>query len=39
LKGLTVADIGATGVTGSGTVRKLHNVADFNGNYVSICAA
>jgi hypothetical protein len=33
-----VVDVGVTRVTGSGTVRNLHNVADFSGNYVSIAA-
>jgi len=38
LQGLSVVDIGVTRVTGSGTVHNLRNVADFNGNYVSISA-
>jgi hypothetical protein len=36
VQGLTVADIGVTRSTGSGTVRNLHNVADFSGNYVAV---
>ena len=38
VSGLSVVDVGVTRVTGSGTVRNLHNVADFSGNYVSITA-
>jgi hypothetical protein len=38
LDGLSVVDVGVTRVTGSGTVRNLRNIADFNGNYVSISA-
>jgi hypothetical protein len=38
LNGLSVVDIGVTRVTGTGTVHNLRNVADFNGNYVSISA-
>jgi hypothetical protein len=38
VNGLSVLDVGVTGVSGSGTVRNLHNVADFSGNYVSISA-
>jgi hypothetical protein len=38
MNGLSVLDVGATGVTGSGTVRNLRNVADFSGNYVSFTA-
>ena len=38
LDGLSVVDVGITRVTGSGTVRNLRNIADFNGNYVSISA-
>jgi hypothetical protein len=38
VNGLTVVDVGASRITGSGTVRNLHNVADFSGNYVSIAA-
>ena len=36
--GLSVVDVGAARISGSGTVRNLHNVADFSGNYVSISA-
>jgi hypothetical protein len=38
LNGLSVLDIGVSGVTGSGTVRNLRNVADFSGNYVAATA-
>lgn len=38
LDGLSVVDVGATRITGSGTVRNLRNVADFSGNYVSLTA-
>jgi outer membrane immunogenic protein len=38
LNGLSVVDVGATRITGTGTVRNLRNVADFSGNYVSISA-
>lgn len=36
--GLSVVDVGVSSVTASGTVRNLRNLADFNGNYVSISA-
>jgi hypothetical protein len=35
---MSIADVGVTRITGSGTVRNLRNVADFSGNYVSITA-
>ena len=38
LNGLSVLDVGASSVTGSGTVHNLHNVADFSGNYVAATA-
>jgi hypothetical protein len=38
VNGLSVLDVGVTGFSGSGTVRNLHNVADFSGNYVSFSA-
>jgi hypothetical protein len=38
LSGLSVLDVGATGVTGSGTVHNLRNIADFSGNYVAFTA-
>lgn len=38
LNGISVLDIGVSGVTGSGTVRNLRNVADFSGNYVAATA-
>jgi hypothetical protein len=38
LEGLSVVDIGVTRVTGSGTVRNLYKLADFNGNYVAASA-
>ena len=36
--GLSVVDVGLTRATGVGTVRNLHNVAEFSGNYVSASA-
>jgi hypothetical protein len=38
VNGLSVVDVGATSVTGSGTVRNLRNISDFSGNYVSFSA-
>ena len=38
VSGLSVVDVGITRITGSGTVRNLRRLADFNGNYVSISA-
>jgi hypothetical protein len=38
VSGLSVLDVGATGISGTGTVRNLHNVADFSGNYVAFSA-
>ena len=38
LDGLSVVDVGVTRVSGSGRVRNLRTLADFNGNYVSISA-
>ena len=38
MDGLSVVDVGASRVTGSGTVKNLRNIADFSGNYVSIAA-
>ena len=38
LNGLSVLDIGVSGITGSGTVHNLRNVADFSGNYVAATA-
>ena len=38
LNGLSVLDVGVSGITGSGTVRNLRNVADFSGNYVAATA-
>ena len=38
VSGLSVVDVGVTRSTGSGTVRNLRRLADFNGNYVSISA-
>jgi hypothetical protein len=35
MSGLSVVDVGASTVTGSGTVRNLRRVADFSGNYVA----
>jgi hypothetical protein len=36
--GLSVIDVGAARVSATGTVRNLHNVADFSGNYVAVSA-
>jgi hypothetical protein len=33
--GLSVVDVGAASVTGSGEVFNLNNVADFSGNYIA----
>jgi hypothetical protein len=38
VSGLSVLDVGAAGISGSGTVRNLHKVADFSGNYVAFSA-
>lgn len=38
VSGLSVVDVGAARVTGSGTVRNLRNLSDFNGNYVALSA-
>ena len=38
ISGLSVLDVGVSGVSGRGTVHNLHSVADFGGNYVSISA-
>ena len=38
VSGLSVVDVGAARVSGSGTVRNLRNIADFSGNYVSASA-
>jgi len=38
VRGLSVADVGASRVSATGTVRNLNNVADFNGNYVAATA-
>jgi len=38
VNGLSILDVGVSGVSGSGTVHNLHSVADFSGNYVSISA-
>ena len=38
VRGLSVADVGATRVSATGTVRNLNNVADFSGNYVAATA-
>lgn len=36
--GLSVLDVGVSSITGSGRVHNLHNLADFNGNYVAATA-
>lgn len=38
LDGLTVVDVGASRVSGSGTVHNLYKLSDFPGNYVSASA-
>jgi len=38
VNGLTVLDVGASRITGSGRVHNLRNVADFGGNYVAVTA-
>src|SRR6186997_3453149 len=38
VSGLSVVDVGVTRVSATGTVHNLRNLADFNGNYVSISA-
>jgi hypothetical protein len=38
VNGLSVLDVGASSITGSGTVRNLHKISDFSGNYVSATA-
>ena len=38
MDGLSVVDVGATRVSGTGRVHNLRNVTDFNGNYVSFSA-
>ncbi|MCK8785510.1 hypothetical protein M0638_14060 [Roseomonas sp. NAR14] len=35
IRGLSVVDVGISQNTGTGRVRNLNNVADFNGNYVA----
>jgi hypothetical protein len=35
---MSIADVGVSRITGTGTVRNLRNVADFSGNYVSASA-
>ena len=38
IHGLSVLDVGASGFTASGTVRDLHRLEDFPGNYVAASA-
>ncbi len=38
VNGLSVLDIGASSITGSGRVRNLYKLADFSGNYVAATA-
>ncbi|CAH2600083.1 conserved protein of unknown function [Rhodovastum atsumiense] len=38
MRGLSVVDVGASRATGTGSVRNLRNLADFNGNYVAVTA-
>lgn len=37
-RGLSVADVGFSRITATGTVRNLNNVGDFSGNFVSATA-
>lgn len=34
LSGLSIVDVGAANITGSGVVYNLHNIEDLNGNFV-----
>ena len=34
VRGMSVLDLGAASVTGTGQVYNLHSLQDFNGNYV-----
>jgi hypothetical protein len=38
ISGVSIVDVGATGISASGTVYNLKNLADFNGNYVAMAA-
>ncbi len=38
LKGVSVVDVGAAGVTATGEVFNLSKLGDFNGNYVAVTA-
>jgi hypothetical protein len=38
VRGLSVADVGVSRVTATGTVQNLRNVADFSGNYIAVSA-
>ena len=38
LSGLSIVDVGAANITGSGVVYNLHNLQDLNGNFVAATA-
>ena len=38
LSGLSIVDVGAANITGSGVVYNLHNIEDLNGNFVEATA-
>jgi hypothetical protein len=38
LSGLSIVDVGAANITGSGVVYNLHNLEDLNGNFVAATA-
>lgn len=38
LSGLSIVDVGAANITGSGVVYNLHNIEDLNGNFVAATA-
>jgi hypothetical protein len=38
LKGISVVDVGAAGITATGEVYNLNNLQDFDGNYAAVSA-
>jgi hypothetical protein len=38
ISGVSIVDVGAANISASGRVYNLHNLADFNGNYVAMTA-
>lgn len=36
VRGMSVVDVGVARVSGTGTVRNLRSLSDFNGNYVAV---